>query len=130
MQRFDHRNGGVEMARSVILYSEPWSDLSLEELTQKASEWGYQGLELCCCGDHFEVQRAAAEPDYCQKKLDLLARYDLAALVLSNHRVGTAVCGPIDLRHRGILPEYVWGNGVPADVQQRAAEEMTATIRA
>jgi sugar phosphate isomerase/epimerase len=118
------------MARSVILYSEPWSDLSLEELAQKASEWGYQGLELCCCGDHFEVQRAATEPDYCQKKLDLLARYDLAALVMSNHRVGTAVCGPIDLRHRSILPEYVWGDGVAADVQQRAAEEMRATIRA
>jgi sugar phosphate isomerase/epimerase len=118
------------MARPVILFSEPWSDLSLEEVAQKASEWGYQGFELACGGEHFDVQRAAAQADYCRKKLDLLARYDLSALVLSNHRVGTAVCDPIDERHRAILPEHVWGDGTPERVQERAAAEMIATVRA
>jgi sugar phosphate isomerase/epimerase len=118
------------MARPVILYSGQWTDLPLEELAQKVGDWGYQGLELCCAGDHFEVQRALANDDYCQKKLDLLARYDLQIQVLSNHRVGQAVSDRIEPRHKRILPDYVWGDGDPQGVSQRAAEEMAATIRA
>ena len=72
------------MPRPVILFSGQWTDLPLEELAQKAAEWGYQGLELCCWGDHFEVQRALSDPDYCPQKLDLLARYELSVPVLSN----------------------------------------------
>jgi hypothetical protein len=30
---------------------------------------GYDGVELACWGDHFEVDRALAEPDYCQKEM-------------------------------------------------------------
>ncbi len=118
------------MPRPVILFSGQWTDLPVEELARQAGEWGYQGLELCCWGDHFEVQRAVSEPDYCQKKLDLLARHDLQLAVLSNHRVGQAVCDRIEPRHKRILPEYVWGDGEPGGVQERAAEEMIATIRA
>ncbi|HXG08170.1 MAG TPA: sugar phosphate isomerase/epimerase [Gemmataceae bacterium] len=118
------------MARPVILFSGQWTDLPLEELAQKASEWGYQGLDLCCWGDHFEVQRALSEDDYCPQKLDLLARHDLTVPVLSQHHVGQAICDPIDSRHQAILPDYVWGDGNPQGVQQRAAEEMLATVRA
>jgi len=118
------------MARPIILFSNPWTDLPLEELAQKANEWGYQGLELACWGDHFEVQRATSEDDYCPKKLELLGRYDLTAAVLANHRVGQAVCDPIEPRHGRILPDYVWGDGAAHGVSQRAAEEMMATIRA
>jgi sugar phosphate isomerase/epimerase len=118
------------MARPVILYSGQWTDLPVEELVQKVSEWGYQGLELSCWGDHFEVQRALSEPEYCQRKLDLVVRADLSVPVLSSHRVGQAVCDVIDARHQGLLPDYVWGDGNPAEVPQRAAEEMMATARA
>jgi sugar phosphate isomerase/epimerase len=118
------------MARPVILYTGQWTDLPLAELVQKAGEWGYQGLELACWGDHFEVQRALSEPDYCQEKLGLLGQFELNTLVLAAHRVGTAVCDPIDARHRGLLPDYVWGDGNPEGVRQRAAEEMMATLRA
>lgn len=118
------------MARPVILFTGQWADVPLEELAQKASEWGYQGLDLCCRGDHFEVQRALSEADYCQQKIDLLNRHDLSAPVLSNHGVGQAVCDPIDARHQRIVPDYVWGDGDPEGVRQRASEEMTATIRA
>lgn len=118
------------MARPVILYTGQWTDLPLEELAQKAADWGYQGLELVCWGDHFEVQRALSEPDYCQAKIDLLAQHELGVLVLSNHRVGTAVCDVIDERHRSLVPDYVWGDGDPDGVRQRAAEEMMATVRA
>jgi sugar phosphate isomerase/epimerase len=118
------------MARPVILFSGPWADLPLDQLVQKASEWGYLGLELCCWGDHFEVQRALSEADYCQRKLDLFARHDLNVQIVSNHRVGQAVCDSIDSRHKALLPDYVWGDGNSQEVAQRAAEEMMATARA
>src|SRR5436190_20107838 len=118
------------MPRPVILFSGPFADVALDELAPQVSEWGYQGLELCCWGDHFEVQRALSEADYCSQKQELLARYDLQPLVLSNHRVGQAVCDPIDRRHQALLPDYVWGDGDPEGVSQRAAEEMMATVRA
>jgi sugar phosphate isomerase/epimerase len=118
------------MPRPIILFTGQWSDLQLEELAQKASEWGYQGLDLCCWGNHFEVQRSLSEEDYCQQIADLAGRYDLQLPVLSCHRVGQAVCDRIEPRHKRILPDYVWGDGSPEGIQQRATEEMTATIRA
>src|SRR5215472_7625765 len=108
------------MPRPVILFSGPWTDLPLEELAQKAGDWGYQGLELACWGDHCEVQRALSEDDYCQQKLDLLARFDLTVPVVNNLRVGQAVSDAIDRRHQPLLPDYVWGDGKPAGVRQRA----------
>src|SRR5207245_2394216 len=65
----------------------------------------------------------------CAAQLDLVARHDLQMPVISNHRVGHAVCGPIDERLQPLLPDYVWGDGQPDGVCQRAAEEMMATVR-
>src|SRR5262245_19659110 len=118
------------MGRPLLLFSGQWTDMPLEALAAKAGDWGYQGLELACWGDHFEVQRSLSAADYCQQKLDLLSRHGLSVPVLSNHRVGQAVCDPIDARHRALVPDYVWGDGKPLGVQQRAAEEMMATVRA
>jgi sugar phosphate isomerase/epimerase len=118
------------MTRPVILCSGPWADLPLADLAAQAAEWGYQGLDLCCWGDHFEVQRALSEDDYAADKLALLNRLELAVPVLSNHRVGQAVGDPVDLRHRELVPDYVWGDGDPEGVRQRAAEEMADTARA
>lgn len=118
------------MTRPVILHSGSWTDLALEELAPKAADWGYQGLELACWGDHFEVQRAAGEAEYCQQKLELLTRLELTVAVLNQRRVGQAVADPIDRRHQALLPDYVWGDGKPLGVQQRATEEMLATVRA
>lgn len=117
------------MSRPVILFSGQWTDLALEELAPKAAEWGYQGLEVCCWGDHCEVQRALSEDDYCPKKIDLLARYDLQLAVLSCHRIGQGVSDRIESRHQKILPDYVWGDGDPAGVQERAAAEMLAVVQ-
>ncbi len=115
------------MPRPVFLFTGQWTDLPLEGLAQRASEWGYQGFELACGGDHFSVQKAIKESSYCQKRIDLLARFDLTASVLSNHRVGQAVCDLVDARHQSLLPDYVWGNGNPGEVSQRAADEMMAS---
>jgi sugar phosphate isomerase/epimerase len=116
------------MPRPIILYTGTWADLSLEELAPQAAEWGYQGLELCCWGEHFDVQRAQSEAGYSQHVLDILTRSDLTAPVVSNHRVGQAVCDPIDGRHQTLVPDYVWGDGQPEGVRQRAAQEMIASI--
>jgi sugar phosphate isomerase/epimerase len=118
------------MPRPLLLFTGQWTDLPLGDLAGRLSEWGYQGVELACWGEHFDVDRAAQEEDYCQARLELLARHDLQVLVLAAHRVGQAVCDPIEPRHRKILPERVWGDGDPAGVGERAAAEMIATIQA
>ncbi len=118
------------MPRAVTLFTGQWADLPLAELAPRAGDWGYHGLELACWGDHFEVQRALSEDGYCQQKLDLLTRHELAVPALACHRVSQAVCDPIDERHKAILPEYVWGDGDPEGVRQRAVEEVLATVQA
>ena len=118
------------MSRPVTLFTGQWADLPLETLAEKAASWGYDGLELACWGDHFDVQRALAEPDYCQGRHDLLARYGLKVWSVSTHLVGQAVCDRIDARHKAVLPPHVWGDGDPEGVRQRAAQEMKDTARA
>jgi sugar phosphate isomerase/epimerase len=118
------------MARPVTLFTGQWADLPLEELCKKASEWGFDGLELACWGDHFEVDKALSDDTYCARKREVLEKYDLQLFAISNHLVGQAVLDTIDARHKAILPEYVWRDGKPEGVNQRAAEEMKNTARA
>ncbi len=118
------------MARPVTMFTGQWADLPAEELARKFSEFGYDGLELACWGDHFEVDKALAEDDYCAKKRELLDKYNLQAFSISAHLVGQAVLDQIDERHKAILPAYVWGDGDPAGVNHRAAEELKNTARA
>ena len=100
------------MARPLTLFTGQWADLPFEEVCELASGWGYEGLEIACWGDHFEVDRALAEDGYVQAKLDTLAKYDLKVWTISNHLVGQAVCDhPIDERHEAILPARIWGDG-------------------
>ena len=54
------------MARPVTLFTGQWADLSLETIAEKAASWGYDGLELACWGDHFNVQKALKEDGYCE----------------------------------------------------------------
>ncbi|HLG77218.1 MAG TPA: sugar phosphate isomerase/epimerase family protein, partial [Ktedonobacteraceae bacterium] len=114
----------------VTLFTGQWADLPLEELAAKASKWGFDGLELATWGDHFEVRRALTEPDYLEKKRALLDKYHLKVYALGAHLVGQAVCDAIDARHKGVVPDYVWGDGEPEGVRQRAAQEMIDTARA
>lgn len=119
------------MARPLTLFTGQWADLPLEEVARRASEWGYDGLELACWGDHFDVARALAEDDYVDGRRALLESYGLGVWTISNHLVGQAVCdNPIDERHRGILPPRIWGDGDAEGVRQRAAQEMKDTARA
>ena len=118
------------MARPVTLFTGQWADMPLKTLAKKASEWGYDGLELACWGDHFEVEKAMQDDSYCQGRKDLLAEHGLKVWAISNHLVGQAVCDRIDERHKQILPPHVWGDGDEDGVRRRAAEEMMNTARA
>jgi sugar phosphate isomerase/epimerase len=117
-------------ARPVTLFTGQWADMPLDALAPKAAAWGYDGLELACWGDHFDVARANAEDGYCDAVRERLARHGLAVHAVSNHLVGQAVCDPIDARHQSIVPPRVWGDGEPEGVRRRAADEMRATARA
>jgi sugar phosphate isomerase/epimerase len=118
------------MRRPVTLFTGQWADLPLEDLAGKAGDFGYQGLELACWGDHFEVDKATSDAGYAAAKRDLLDRHDLQCHAISSHLVGQAVCDRIDQRHQAILPPHVWGDGDAAGVNHRAAEEMKNTARA
>lgn len=117
------------MTRSVTLFTGQWADIPIRELLPKVADMGFDGVELACWGDHFEVARAS-DPDYLKEIWELLAANQLTCYAISNHLVGQAVCDRIDERHKAILPPEVWGNGDPEQVRQRAAAEMIATAKA
>lgn len=118
------------MPRPVTLFTGQWADLPFETLCQKAKSFGYDGLEIACQGDHFEVDQALASDGYMRKKHAVLEKYGLKVFAISNHLVGQAVCDRIDERHKSILPGYVWGDGKEDGVRARAVEEMKNTARA
>jgi sugar phosphate isomerase/epimerase len=121
----------MTMARPVTLFTGQWADLPLETVAEKAAAWGFDGLEIACWGDHFEVDKALADENYLKSKRELLEKYHFECWAISNHLVGQAVCdNPIDRRHRGVLPDRIWGDGEPEGVRRRAAEEMKDTARA
>ena len=117
------------MARPITLFTGQWADLPFEEVARLAGQWGYDGLEIACWGDHLDPWRWDDDA-YVQGRLEILERNGLKAWTISNHLKGQAVCDdPIDERHRGILPDVVWGDGDPEGVRRRAAEELKNTAR-
>lgn len=116
------------MGRDVTLYTAQWGDMSLEEICRKAQEMGYDGLELACNDNHLDLSRLS-EP-YIAEVLATLEQYRLKLYAISSHCVGQCVCDPIDIRHKGIIPSHIWGDGDPEGVRQRAAGEMIKTGRA
>ena len=64
------------MARDVTLFTGQWADLPFEKMCELASGWGYDGLEIACWGDHFEVDRALNEPGYIEARHAILKKYN------------------------------------------------------
>jgi sugar phosphate isomerase/epimerase len=118
------------MPRPVTLFTGQWADLPIEDLAAVAGNWGFDGLELACWGDHFEVDQALADDAYCRSRQEILERNHLNVFAIGAHLVGQAVCDRIDERHRAILPPEVYGDGEEEGVRARAAERMKDTARA
>lgn len=115
------------MARPVTLYTLQWGDLSLQEVCEKAKKFGYDGVELGL-PDHLDVRRT--DEEYYRRIKELLSQYGMQLHTISTHLIGQAVCDRIDERHKSILPDYIWGDGDPEGVRQRAAEELIRTAHA
>ena len=118
------------MVRPITMFTGQWADEKLDPLAQKMKGFGFDGLEIACWGDHFEVDKAITYDDYCSKKRAVLDKYSLQCHAISAHLVGQAVLDNIDTRHQAILPPHIWGDGSPAGVNQRASEEMKNTAEA
>jgi sugar phosphate isomerase/epimerase len=118
------------MPRPVTLFTGQWADLPLEKLAPKVKAMGYDGVELACWGDHFDVDQAAASKGYIKAKWELLADHGLTCFAISSHLVGQAVCDNIDARHKSILPPDVWGDGKPEGVRRRAARKLAKAAKA
>ena len=126
------RPEGELMARPVTLFTGQWADLPLRRRWRRsAPAWGFDGLELACWGDHFEVDKALADDAYARGRRDAARSVTgLDVWAIGAHLVGQAVCDRIDERHRAILPPEVYGDGDPEGVRNRAAERMKDTARA
>jgi len=121
------------MPRPVTLFTGQWADLPFDTICQKARSFGFDGVELACWGDHFEIHNVLdpkSGPAYIKSKWETLAKHNLKCFAVSAHLVGQGVCDNIDARHKAILPEAVYGDGKPESVRQRAAEELKLTAKA
>ena len=118
------------MGRPVTIFTGQWADLPLDELAPMMKSFGYDGLELACWGDHFDVDRAVAESDYCAKKKEQLAKHGMQCWAISNHIRSQAVLDVIDERHKSVVTDEIWGDGKPEGVNNRAAEYVKNTARA
>jgi sugar phosphate isomerase/epimerase len=118
------------MARAVTLFTGQWADLKFEDICSKAKAFGYDGLELACWGDHFDVEKALKDKNYCKGRWEILRDNGLTCFAISAHLVGQAICDNIDERHKSILPPEIWGNGEPEGVRKRAAKRMADTAKA
>ncbi|HPS55026.1 MAG TPA: sugar phosphate isomerase/epimerase [Sedimentisphaerales bacterium] len=116
------------MSRPVTLCTGQWADLPLEKLAKMASDWGYDGLELACWGDHMDVFKAAKDKDYCKKQLAILKKNNLKLYAISNHLAGQMVCDLNDERSDSFVPKELVGDA--EGKRKWAVESMKNSARA
>jgi len=117
------------MAHPITLFTGQWADLPIETMCEKAKEFGYDGLELCCWGDHFDVFKGAEDKNYCKEKHELLGKYGLKIWSISNHLAGQLVCDPNnDARSDGFVPDEYAGD--PEKKRQFGIDSMKAAAKA
>ncbi len=115
--------------RPITIITGQFGDVKSEELFQKTSEIGYDGLELACGTDHFDVQKCLKEDGYCEAKKAQLEKYGLKCWAVSNHCVGQGVLDQIDQRNLDVIPEYLRSDD-KEQVAKNCAEEKKDTARA
>lgn len=116
------------MSRPITLCTGQWADLPIETLAEKASFWGYDGLELACWGDHMDVEKAANDQNYCDAHLEKLAKHNMKVYAISNHLAGQLVCDLNDARSDAFVPEDCAGN--PEKKRAWGIEQMKLSAQA
>jgi len=116
------------MARPVTLFTGQWADLPLVELAEKAKGFGYDGLELACWGDHFEVDKAEADPaGYAASRKAILDQFGLGVWSISTHLAGQLVCDVNDFRTDDFAPDELAGK--PEEKRAWAVEQVKRAAR-
>ena len=115
--------------RPITIITGQFGDVKSDELFEKTSKIGYDGLELACGTDHFDVQKCLKEEGYCAAKKAQLEKYGLGCWALSNPCVGQGVLDQIDQRNLDVIPEYLRSDD-KEQVAKNCAEEMKDTARA
>ncbi|MFB3853534.1 MAG: sugar phosphate isomerase/epimerase family protein [Vicinamibacterales bacterium] len=116
------------MSRPVTLFTGQWADLTFEEVCRKAGEWGYDGIEIACWGDHMDVRKAAGDAGYARERLRILEKHQLGCWALGAHLAGQCVADRYDDRLVAFAPVQM--KGKPEALRKWAAEEMKATAHA
>ncbi|MBI3986362.1 MAG: sugar phosphate isomerase/epimerase [Lentisphaerae bacterium] len=111
------------MSRPVTLFTGQWADLKLKDLAAKASDFGYDGLELACWGDHMDVEKGSKSKAYCEDQLAILDRHGLKCWAISHHLAGQLVCDPNnDGRSDAFVPPSL--HGKPEAQRRWALDQM------
>jgi len=94
------------MSRSFTLFTGQWADMPLEEVCRLARDWGYDGLELACWGDHFEVDRALREDGYLAGLKELLHAHG-ALLAFDEVKTGLTAGPSGAVGVTGVTPDII-----------------------
>jgi sugar phosphate isomerase/epimerase len=88
-----------------------------------AADFGYDGLELACWGDHMDVEQGAESKSYCEDQLAILDKNGLECFAISHHLAGQLVCDP---NNDGRSDAFVSGDlaGKPEEQRAWAVETM------
>ena len=116
------------MSRPITLCTGQWADLPIVTLAEKASSWGYDGLELACWGDHMDVEKAANDQNYCDEHLEKLTKYNMKVYAISNHLAGQLVCDLNDARSDAFAPDDCAGD--PEKKRAWGVEQMKLSAQA
>ncbi len=84
------------MSRLVSIFTGQFADIPLKELVRMIKSYGYEGVELCCWGDHMDVARGAKDPAYLAEQKKIVEDAGLVISALSCHLPGQLVCDPND----------------------------------
>lgn len=117
----------------VTLFTGQWADMPLEDMASFAKSAGFDGLELACWGNHFDVRKAVSEGgrDYISHTLDILKKYELGVWSFGAHLVGQAVSAKFanDPDLLAILPEHIRSDNAET-VRRAAVAELQDTAKA
>ncbi|MCS7015693.1 MAG: sugar phosphate isomerase/epimerase [Gemmatales bacterium] len=118
------------MPFTIALYSGNWCDLSLQELAQKASEWGYQALELECSDNHLVPRRAIEEEGYISELSQLLESFELQLAAVSCEAAGMLLTEGPTGAEQARAAHHLLGDGTVEDIRQRATTELLSAAQA
>ena len=116
------------MSRPVTLFTGQWADLPFGKVCELAGQWGFDGLELCTWGDHFDVHAATAGGSYVDQHRETLSANGLGCWCIGSHLVGQLVGDNPDPRNDTFAPDRFAGK--PEEIRKWAIDEMMVTAHA